>query len=686
METLIASRSWKSSLGMFLLLAVSTFPANSESQKPVIKLATMEREPYSGTNLPNLGYVSELVTKVFERSGYQVEIEFFPPARVKFMAESGLVDGVMPVRFQQQNTELLSYSAPFPGAHQVFLKKKSTNVPLQIGSEKDIKNFFNAFPDSVYGIVRGTPFTVDFDHSASLKKIFVAENIQNLDILASGRIDFAIMDLFTAADSIVNYRPQYIGHFDFIRAHLFDSNFYLAFSKKRPQYEKLTIDFNQGLAALTNDGSLARILSTHGFFEPKMVDTSKRRLVIGAADINRIQCLQQRAKRFSLVHPDVEIEWRILNENTLRKRVLADFAVNNGTFDIIMIGEFETKIWGNNSWLVPFKNLPTDYQYQDYFPIARQALSHNGEAFALPVSAESAVTYYRKDLLEAAGLTLSENPEFDQIAKLAKALHQPDKGIYGIGIRGKAGWGQNMAAITMLVKSFGGKWFNKDGYPQLNTKEWRQALQFYIDLLQNYGPPDIHLNGWQENQRLFADGKLALMMDATVLADFLFDAKKSKVSDKIAMTSMPSTLPPQNAQWFWSWGLALPKSSQQQVLARELAVWLTSAAPKHDLTAECTHMFSNARQSVSLSSASDKHHYANYVLAKINSLKPVSSTNIDSTVVGEQFEAVPEFPAIGFQVGLIMRQVLEGKISVNAGLQESQQIVEKIMRDAGHID
>ncbi len=687
MDFLVFKRLLATSIiGMVLLiLTLSQLEAKTEKQKPTITLATMEIEPYSGKNLPNLGYVSELVKTVLENKGYQVNIEFYPRARVNFMAVNGLIDGIMPIRFQQQYTEALSYSAPFPGARQGFLKKKSTKVIEAITSQNDISNFLQNHSENSFGIVRGTPFVEQFDTSDEFNKMQVSDSLHNLDMLASDRVEFAIMDFFTAADLIVNYRPQYIGQFDFIRAHLFDSNFYVAFSKKRPLHKKLTIDFNQGLAELISNGGLARILSKHGFYEPKIIDTSKRHLVVGAADINNVECLQKRSQAFSSAHPEVEIEWRTFNENTLRKRLLADFAVDNGTFDLVMIGEFEAKIWAERKWLASLSELPAGFHVNDHFRIALEALSHEGDTFGLPVSAESIVTYYRNDLMEKAGLKIGNKPSFKEIAELAKALHQPEKGVYGIGLRGKAGWGQNIATITMLVGRFGGQWFDEHWKPQLNTKEWREALTFYVDILQKYGPPDVHLNGWKENQQMFADGKLAMLIDASVLADYLFDPATSNVTDKISLTSHPIQNENRETQWFWTWGLALPDSSQQKALAKDLAVWLTSSESGNKETFDCNQYSAYTARTDSKDDRTVGKSYTDYISAQMNTLKPIYLTNLDTTVVGEQFVPIPEFPAIGFQVGLKIQQILEGKLSVNAALQESQEITEKIMRDAGYI-
>jgi len=50
---------------------------------------------------------------------------------------------------------------------------------------------------------------------------------------------------------------------------------------------------------------------------------------------------------------------------------------------------------------------------------------------------------YRKDLADAAGVTVRDNDSWANIKGAAKAMHNPDKGVYGACLRGKPGWGDN---------------------------------------------------------------------------------------------------------------------------------------------------------------------------------------------------------------------------------------------------
>ena len=57
---------------------------------------------------------------------------------------------------------------------------------------------------------------------------------------------------------------------------------------------------------------------------------------------------------------------------------------------------------------------------------------------------------YRKDLFAKAGLTMPEQPTWDFVKTAAAKITDPATETYGICLRGKAGWGENMAFLTTL--------------------------------------------------------------------------------------------------------------------------------------------------------------------------------------------------------------------------------------------
>lgn len=249
--------------------------------------------------------------------------------------------------------------------------------------------------------------------------------------------------------------------------------------------------------------------------------------------------MEELSPQFEAAHPDIKLRWVTMDENTLRQRVTTDVATHAGQLDIVTVGIYEVPIWSRLGWLAPLTDIPASYRLDDVFGSLRAGLVHDNQLYSLPFYGESTFTIYRTDLFKAAGLTMPDAPTWDQIASLAKRLNDPSHGTYGICLRGKPGWGENIGFLSDMVNSFGGRWFDMKWHPQLTSPAWEKAVSLYVDLLRNDGPPGAVTAGYNDNLALFANGKCAIWVDATVSASFLADPKQSQVVGHVGYAQAP---------------------------------------------------------------------------------------------------------------------------------------------------
>ena len=102
-----------------------------------------------------------------------------------------------------------------------------------------------------------------------------------------------------------------------------------------------------------------------------------------------------------------------------------------------------------------------------------------------------------------------------------------------------------------------------------DSKPWRDAITFYVDLLKNYGPPGSSANSFNEILALYNAGKCGMWVDATIAASFITDPKQSKVADKVAFAQAPTVVTPKGANWLWAWALAIPAGSTKTAEAQK---------------------------------------------------------------------------------------------------------------------
>jgi len=409
-------------------------------------------------------------------------------------------------------------------------------------------------------------------------------------------------------------------------------------------------------------------------------------LVIATVNNGHMIEMQKLTPFFEKANPDIKLKWVTLEEGTLRQRVTTDIATKGGQFDVMTIGLYEAPIWSKKGWLKP---IATDaaYDVDDLLPAIRSGLSYEGKLYAAPFYGESSMLMYRKDLADKAGITLPEQPTWAQVKEFADKVNDPKAGVYGMCLRGKPGWGDNMAFLTTLVNTHGGQWFDMGWKPQIDTPAWKEAISFYVDLMKKDGPPGASANSFNENLALFNEGKCAAWVDATIAASFISDPKQSKVADKVAFAQAPVAKTPKGANWLWSWNLAIPASSTKDEAAQKFIRWATSkdyiqlVAKEHGWHAVPT----GTRKSTYANPEFQKvAKFAEAEKKAIDSANPNDSTLPKSPYQGVQYAAIPEFQAIGVGVGQQMSAALSGKVTVDQALKTSQQLAEREMKKGGY--
>jgi len=396
--------------------------------------------------------------------------------------------------------------------------------------------------------------------------------------------------------------------------------------------------------------------------------------------------MQKLTHFFEQANPDIHVKWVTLEEGVLRQRATTDIATQGGQFDVMTIGMYEAPIWGKKGWLLEVKP-DASYDIDDLLPAIRSGLSYRGKLYASPFYGESSMLMYRKDLADKAGVKFADRPTWDQVRDAAAKMNDPKNGVYGICLRGKPGWGDNMAFLSTMVNSFGGQWFDMSWKPQLESKPWHDAITFYVDMLKKSGPPGSSANSFNEILALYNEGKCGMWVDATIAASFITDPKQSKVADKVAFAQAPSEVTSKGANWLWAWALAVPASTKNAAAAQKFVNWATSKAYIQLVAQQegWAHVPTGTRKSTYASPDFEKAAvFAAAEKTAIDSANPLDSTLPKSPYTGVQFAAIPEFQSIGVAVGQQMSAALAGKETVDAALKASQVAAEREMKKAGY--
>ncbi len=415
-----------------------------------------------------------------------------------------------------------------------------------------------------------------------------------------------------------------------------------------------------------------------------------RNLVIATVENAQMLQMQQLTPVFEKAHPDIRVIWVTLPEGTLRRDVATDITTAGEQFDIVTIGLYETPLWARHGWLRPIRP-DASYDTADLLAPIRAGLSYRGVMYAVPFYGESSILMYRTDLLRQAGLRMPAQPTWSQVADFAARLNDPRQGVYGICLRAKPGWGENMSLVTTMVNAFGGQWFDMQWQPQLLGGPWRQAVGLYVDLLRKYGPPDPTTRNYNGNLRLFEQGHCAMWVDASVAAGSISDPRLSKVAGEVGYAPAPVEVTAKGSHWLWAWALAIPSDvgAGQAAAARTFVEWATSRAYVRlvaqrfgwGLVPSGTRKstYENPRFQAAAP-------WARRELQAIESADPRDATLPASPYTGVQIVEIPEFPRIGDLVGRQIGLAVRGRISVAQALAAAQAATQREMLLGGDPD
>jgi len=385
------------------------------------------------------------------------------------------------------------------------------------------------------------------------------------------------------------------------------------------------------------------------------------------------------------------VKFTTLPENDLRPAVTKDVATKAGQYDVAMIGSYEVPIWAKNGWIVPLDSYvakDTAWDSADVLKPIKAIVSADGKLYGAPFYGSSSFLFYRKDLAKKAGVTIPEKPTWDQVAAAAAKMDDKKGGVSGICLRGLPGWGQNLASLTTVINTFGGRWFDENWNPQLTSPATKKAVQFYVDLLRAHGQSDAAKDGWEGCLQQITQGKTAMWYDDTVFAGPVLQDATSAVKNNIGFALAPVAKTDASG-WLWSWGLGITASSKHKDAAWKFISWATSKEYIKLAGAKAgwdsippgsrTSTYSIPQYRAAASS------YADLTLKSIDAANPEKPTVDPVPYTGVQYVQIPEFTDIGDYVSQQVAGAIAGTQSVDQALQKSQSYTEGVVKKAGYL-
>jgi len=389
----------------------------------------------------------------------------------------------------------------------------------------------------------------------------------------------------------------------------------------------------------------------------------------------------------------VTVNISVLPENDLRQKLTTEASSRGTTYDIYYIGPYEAQNWAKNGWLEDlepyFAKLTADqkawYDRDDLIKGMADSVSLDGHAYGIPFYGESSFLMYNKELFAAAGLTMPENPTWDQVYEFAVKINDPSRGIVGFTMRGAPGWGMSGAPFVPMVNTYGGKFFDMQWNATVDTPQQRAAWQMYKKILGDAGQKDILAYTYNECIALMQSGNCGMYYDATSIAPPL-ESNESQVKGKLGYVMAPHAVMNKNTGWLWNWtmGINPQVSAAKKQAAFDFILWATSK----DYIKRTTEIdpTGGSTPPANRSSTYKLPAYASvpYGPATLKTLEGMDFNHpcIDPVpYVGLQYIAIPEFANAGDLMTAYLADYTVGNISLDEAIQKTQAVFEQVARD-----
>jgi sorbitol/mannitol transport system substrate-binding protein len=380
----------------------------------------------------------------------------------------------------------------------------------------------------------------------------------------------------------------------------------------------------------------------------------------------------------------ITVNYTVLPENDVRDKISQEFSSQAGQYDVASLSNFEIPIYAKNGWVAPmddFISKDSAFNQGDILkPMTTSLTAADGKIYGQPFYGESSFLMYRKDVFQAKGVTMPDKPTWQQVADMAAKVDGAQPNMKGICLRGQPGWGQLFAPLTTVVNTFGGTWFEKDWTPGVNAPEFKDATNFYVNLVKAHGENGAPQAGFTECLNAMQQGNVAMWYDATSAAGSL-EATDSPVKGKVGYVPAPINKT-QSSGWLYTWAWSIQKASKKQENAWKFISWASSA--------DYEKLVGQQEGWAKVPAGKRASTYSNPDYLKVASAFAEPTKNAIETAdpnnpgvqprpaPGIQFVDIPEFPDLGTKVSQDVSAAIAGQTTVDAALDKGQQAAEQV--------
>ncbi|MFY7696857.1 MAG: ABC transporter substrate-binding protein [Cyanobium sp.] len=266
-----------------------------------------------------------------------------------------------------------------------------------------------------------------------------------------------------------------------------------------------------------------------------------------------------------------------LDTETLSDLATSSLLLGDSPFDLLLMDVSWTARYVAAGWLQPLETLLGDDGLVGMLPAARLGNAFGGHLWRMPLSGDTALLYWRKDLLPRPPRDTQE------LEAMARELQRQGKVRWGYVWQGRQYEGLSCVLLEVL-NAFGGRWWDEQaGRTDLTSPQALAAIRWLTNLVrQGVSPPGVANFAENDALELFRAGEVAFLRNWPY-AWQLIAQENGPITGKVGVTPLVGAPGHQGGGTLGSWGLSLLAGSPRPMAAARVIRWLTGPEVQRDL-------------------------------------------------------------------------------------------------------
>lgn len=371
----------------------------------------------------------------------------------------------------------------------------------------------------------------------------------------------------------------------------------------------------------------------------------------------------------------IEVEWNVLPENQFRTKRQTDVSTGAGQFDVFFMDQVVNQ-YREAGWLQSLDQYFDDdslydeewYRPDDIFEASKwqsQGGPFTDEWTGLPITVEVQTQFYRTDLYEKHGLEVAETLE--EFRQNAATIQENESDVVGTVGRGQKGYGMNIFVLNAFLREHGAKlWTDFSGDSGLDTEEAITAAEWYVELLQDYGPDGASSQSWSDALTTMQERRAGhIVADANLFWPDL-TGDDSAVSDDIGIANVPKPADGEFSPNAYTWQLSMARNARNTEEGFLFMLWATSEPTTTWMHLNTSASFS-VRQSVWENDEFRSRVGEEFAQVSLESLRAASPDPFDR-----------QYPRWGQRYSEELQRAIDGQKSAEAAMSHAADVAEDI--------